>query len=121
MNRNIHSIAFAIAALALAPVASQAQGSFPDKPITFVVPFAAGTATDQIARALGNGITAESKQAVVIDNKAGANTIVGADAVAKAAPDGYTLLMAMDTTLTQNQFLFSKFLHHTINRRHFDA
>ncbi|WP_219212180.1 Bug family tripartite tricarboxylate transporter substrate binding protein [Variovorax boronicumulans] len=108
MNRNIHSIAFAIAALALAPVASQAQGSFPDKPITFVVPFAAGTATDQIARALGNGITAESKQAVVIDNKAGASGFIASQFVAKAAPDGYTVLITTNTTHAANEHLYKK-------------
>jgi tripartite-type tricarboxylate transporter receptor subunit TctC len=108
MNRNIHSIAFAIAALALAPVASQAQGSFPDKPITFVVPFAAGTATDQIARALGNGITAETKQAVVIDSKAGASGFIASQFVAKAAPDGYTVLITTNTTHAANEHLYKK-------------
>lgn len=108
MNRNIHSIAFAIAALALAPAASQAQGTFPDKPITFVVPFAAGTATDQIARALGNGITAESKQAVVIDNKAGASGFIASQFVAKAAPDGYTVLITTNTTHAANEHLYKK-------------
>ncbi|MBB1603494.1 tripartite tricarboxylate transporter substrate binding protein [Variovorax sp. UMC13] len=108
MNRRIHSIAFAIAALALAPVASQAQGAFPDKPITFVVPFAAGTATDQIARALGNGITAESKQAVVIDNKAGASGFIASQFVAKAAPDGYTVLITTNTTHAANEHLYKK-------------
>ncbi|MGJ7542005.1 Bug family tripartite tricarboxylate transporter substrate binding protein [Variovorax sp. LT1R16] len=105
---HIHSIAFAIAALALAPAASQAQGSFPDKPITFVVPFAAGTATDQIARALGNGITAESKQAVVIDNKAGASGFIASQFVAKAAPDGYTVLITTNTTHAANEHLYKK-------------
>ena len=64
-------------ALALAPLWGHAQQqAFPEKPITFVVPFAAGTATDQIARALGNSITAETKQPVVIDNKAGASGFI---------------------------------------------
>ena len=91
MNR-FQAIACAAALCALAPVIAQAQ-AFPDKPITFVVPFAAGTATDQIARALATGVTAEGKQAVIIDNRAGANGFIAAQNVAKAAPDGYTVLI----------------------------
>jgi tripartite-type tricarboxylate transporter receptor subunit TctC len=101
------SIAFAAAALALAPAFAQAQ-AFPDKPITFVVPFAAGTATDQIARAIGNGITAETKQPVVIDNKAGASGFIASQQVAKAAPDGYTVLITTNTTHAANEHLFKK-------------
>ena len=104
---HIHSISLAIAAIAFAPVAAQAQG-FPDKPITFVVPFAAGTATDQIARALGNGVTTESKQAVVIDNKAGASGFIASQYVAKAAPDGYTVLITTNTTHAANEHLYKK-------------
>ncbi|MBU2409805.1 MAG: tripartite tricarboxylate transporter substrate binding protein, partial [Gammaproteobacteria bacterium] len=76
--------------------------------ITFVVPFAAGTATDQIARALGNGVTAESKQPVVIDNKAGASGFIASQYVAKAAPDGYTVLITTNTTHAANEHLFKK-------------
>lgn len=104
-----HSLAFtaAAAALALAPVLSSAQ-VFPAKTITFVVPFAAGTATDQIARAIANGVTAETKQAVVIDNKAGASGFIASQQVAKAAPDGYTLLITTNTTHAANEHLFKK-------------
>ena len=71
------SLTLSAAALALVPLLGHAQQqAFPEKPITFVVPFAAGTATDQIARALGNAITAETKQPVVIDNKAGASGFI---------------------------------------------
>ena len=107
MNR-IQSIALAAAAAAaMVPQLVQAQ-AFPDKPITFVVPFAAGTATDQIARAIGNGITAETKQAVVIDNKAGASGFIASQQVAKAAPDGYTVLITTNTTHAANEHLFKK-------------
>ena len=95
------------AALALAPMLGQAQ-AFPDKAITFVVPFAAGTATDQIARALGNGITAETKQPVVIDNKAGASGFIASQQVAKAPADGYTVLITTNTTHAANEHLFKK-------------
>lgn len=105
----IHSIALAaaITALGLAPVLAQADG-FPEKSITFVVPFAAGTATDQIARAIGNAVAAETKQAVVIDNRAGANGFIAAQNVAKAAPDGYTVLITTNTTHAANEHLFKK-------------
>src|SRR5690349_4641775 len=95
------------AALALAPMLGQAQ-AFPEKAITFVVPFAAGTATDQIARALGNGITAETRQPVVIDNKAGASGFIASQQVAKAPADGYTVLITTNTTHAANEHLFKK-------------
>ncbi|NVM91610.1 tripartite-type tricarboxylate transporter receptor subunit TctC [Variovorax sp. SG517] len=95
------------AALAVVPLLAQAQ-AFPEKPITFVVPFAAGTATDQIARALGTQITAETKQAVVIDNKAGASGFIASQNVAKAPPDGYTVLITTNTTHAANEHLFKK-------------
>lgn len=105
MNR-ILPVAFAAAALALAGTV-QAQG-FPDKPITFVVPFAAGTATDQIARALGNGITTETKQSVVIDNRAGASGFIASQFAAKAPADGYTVLITTNTTHAANEHLYKK-------------
>ncbi len=105
MNRR--SLTLLGAALALAPLLGQAQ-SFPEKPITFVVPFAAGTATDQIARALGNVITAESKQAVVIDNRAGASGFIASQFVAKAPADGYTVLVTTNTTHAANEHLYKK-------------
>ncbi|WP_418125521.1 Bug family tripartite tricarboxylate transporter substrate binding protein [Variovorax sp. 160MFSha2.1] len=95
------------AALAVVPLLAQAQ-AFPEKPITFVVPFAAGTATDQIARALGTQITAETKQAVVIDNKAGASGFIASQSVAKAPADGYTVLITTNTTHAANEHLFKK-------------
>ena len=102
----LHPLALAAAGLALAG-AVHAQ-SFPDKTITFVVPFAAGTATDQIARALGNGVTAESKQSVVIDNKAGASGFIASQFVAKAPADGYTVLITTNTTHAANEHLYKK-------------
>ena len=104
----------AAAVLAFAPLPGLAQ-SFPDKPITFVVPFAAGTATDQIARALGNAITAETKQPVVIDNKAGASGFIASQQVAKAAADGYTVLITTNTTHAANEHLFKKLPYDPVN------
>jgi tripartite-type tricarboxylate transporter receptor subunit TctC len=91
----------------LAASGAQAQ-TFPDKPITFVVPFAAGSATDQLARALGQAVTAEAKQPVVVENRPGANAFLGAQAVAKAPKDGYTVLITTNTTHAANEHLFKK-------------
>jgi tripartite-type tricarboxylate transporter receptor subunit TctC len=99
-------IACAATAL-LAPTLTQAQ-SFPDKPITFIVPFAAGSATDQLARAIGLGVTQESKQSVVIDNKPGANAFIGAQAAKAAKADGYTVFITTNTTHAANEHLFKK-------------
>src|SRR6185369_13494778 len=70
--------------------------------------FAAGSATDQLARALGNSITQDTKQAVVVDNKAGASGMIAAQAAAKAAPDGYTVLITTNTTHAANEHLYKK-------------
>lgn len=98
-----HAIA---ALLALAPLAALAD--YPDKPITFIVPFAAGSATDQLARALGTAVTAETKQSVVIDNKPGANAFIGAQMAARAPKDGYTVFITTNTTHAANEHLFKK-------------
>ena len=97
----------AIAAASLGSTAAQAQ-AFPDKPVTFIVPFAAGSATDQLARALGQGVTQETKQPVVVDNKAGANAFIGAQAAARAPKDGYTVFITTNTTHAANEHLFKK-------------
>lgn len=96
MNRPFHSIlrrlCAAIAATTLA--ATAALAAFPDKPIRLVVPFAPGGGTDLIARTLGVGMAQTLGQPVVVENKPGAGTIIGTDAVAKSPPDGYTLVVA---------------------------
>jgi len=96
MNSPFHSIlrrlCAAIAATTLA--ATAALAAFPDKPIRLVVPFAPGGGTDLIARTLGVGMAQTLGQPVVVENKPGAGTIIGTDAVAKSPPDGYTLVVA---------------------------
>jgi tripartite-type tricarboxylate transporter receptor subunit TctC len=92
----------------LALAASIAQADYPEKQITFVVPFAAGSATDQLARSLGQELGALTKQIVIVDNKPGASGFIGAQQVAKAAPDGYTVFITTNTTHAANEHLFKK-------------
>jgi tripartite-type tricarboxylate transporter receptor subunit TctC len=87
-----------------APDADAAR--YPDHTIHIIVPFPAGGPADILARIIGQKMSADFAQPVVVDNRPGANTVVGALAVARAAPDGYTLLMAIDSTLVINQFLY---------------
>jgi tripartite-type tricarboxylate transporter receptor subunit TctC len=88
--RQLAGLLIATAALWAQPVLA----AYPDKPIRLVVPFAPGGGTDLIARTLGLAMSAELGQPIVIDNKPGGGTIVGTDAVAKSAPDGYTIVIA---------------------------
>ena len=83
----------AAAGLAVLPRSGRAQ-SYPDRPIRIVVPYAPGGATDTGARALGERLEKILGQPIVVENKAGGGTIIGTDTVAKAKPDGYTLLLA---------------------------
>jgi tripartite-type tricarboxylate transporter receptor subunit TctC len=101
---------FALAALAAACLSSlpAAAQSFPDKPITFIVPFAAGSATDQLARAIGMAVTEDVGQQVVVDNKPGANAFIGAQTAARAKNDGYSVFITTNTTHAANEHLFKK-------------
>ena len=104
---SVARLACAAALLALSVSAATAQ-SYPARQITLVVPFAPGGPADFLGRLIGQKMGEDLGQQVVIDNRPGANTIIGAQAVAKALPDGYTLLMAIDGTLVMNPFLYSK-------------
>jgi len=90
--------ALALPALALLP--RPAQAAFPDRPVRIIVPFAAGTSSDFQARMIGERMAPVLRQPVIVENRAGAGGVVGADAVAKAAPDGYTLLLGSNGPLT---------------------
>ena len=89
------------------PLAAQAQ-AYPTKPITIIVPFSAGGTTDILARILGQALTTELGQTVVIDNKAGAGGNIGGQAAARAPADGYTLFMGTVGTHAINQALYKK-------------
>src|SRR5215217_8475386 len=92
----------------VAAAGAHAQGTFPEKPIRFVVPFAAGTATDQLARAIGQAVSVETRQQVIVDNKPGANGFIGASEAARAAPDGYTVFITTNTTHAAAEHLYKK-------------
>jgi tripartite-type tricarboxylate transporter receptor subunit TctC len=95
-----------VAASLAAPLA-QAQ-DYPTKPITLIVPFGPGSGTDQAARVMAQGLGEEVKVPVVVENKAGASGFLAAQYVAKAAPDGHTLLITTNTTQSANEHLFKK-------------
>ena len=97
----------ALGAAAWGPAMAQ-EAAFPTKPITLVIPFPPGGATDVLGRLIGKKLGDKLGQSVVIDNRAGAGTVIGAAYVAKAAPDGYTLLMSSGTTFTVNPAVRAK-------------
>jgi tripartite-type tricarboxylate transporter receptor subunit TctC len=101
-------IAWLLAALSIAVgIASgaRAQGTYPDKPIRLIVPFTPGTGIDILARVLGQKMGDDWKVSVVVDNRPGASGNIGTEAVAKSAPDGYTLLVTA-STIVLNRSLF---------------
>ncbi len=91
----------------LAGVPAFAQ-TYPTKPVTIIVPFAAGGATDILARIIGQALTTELGQSVIVDNRAGAGGNIGGQAAAKATPDGYTLFMGTVGTHAINASLYKK-------------
>ena len=110
----MHRRAVAMALLATAALtmgssgASRAEDAYPSRVVKFVVPFAAGSATDTLARVLGEKMSASLGQPVVVDNMPGASGFLAAQNVARAEPDGYTVLIATNTTHAANQSLFKR-------------
>ncbi|MBV1797802.1 tripartite tricarboxylate transporter substrate binding protein [Siccirubricoccus sp. G192] len=85
-----------------------AQPAFPSRPVTIVVPFSPGGSTDVLTRLMAERMTEALGKPVQIENRPGGNTIIGAEAVARAQPDGHTILMAAGTTLTINPVIYRK-------------
>jgi tripartite-type tricarboxylate transporter receptor subunit TctC len=102
---NFRGVLLATALLAAGSVWAQA---YPNKPIRAVVPFAAGSATDQIGRAFAEKMQATLGQTIVVDNKPGANGMLGADVVAKSPADGYTILIGTNSTNAALKFLMKQ-------------
>ena len=108
MTRSLAAVAlWAAAALAFA------QADYPAKPVRYIVPFAPGGTTDILARILGQELASSLKQPFLVENKAGAGGNLGAAEVARAAPDGYTILMGTPGTQAINQFVYSKMPYNT--------
>ncbi len=107
MNIRIVCTASLLVALAV-PLTAQAQDAWPSKTVKIVVPFAPGGTSDILARVLGERLSGVLKQPVVVDNKAGAGGIIGADAVAKSPADGYTFLLGTIATHAINPVLMAK-------------
>jgi len=91
----------------LVPAAAFAQ-AYPNRAIRLLVPFPPGGPADILGRVIGQKMSESFGQQVIIDNRPGANTIIAAEVAAKSAPDGYTVLMAIDSTLTMNPALYTK-------------
>jgi tripartite-type tricarboxylate transporter receptor subunit TctC len=98
---------FAALILTIAATTAGAQ-AFPSKPVKLIVPYPAGGLTDVLARGLGAEIVKLWGQSLIIENRPGASQMIGAEALAKSAPDGYTLAMLDKTPLAINPYLFSK-------------
>ncbi len=107
MKLNRRQLTATLASVLAAPAAF-AQSDYPNKPIRIVVPYAAGGGTDAIARVVAKAMTTQLGQAVMVDNKPGSGTAIGATEVARAVPDGYTLLWGDNTTFALNPFLYKK-------------
>lgn len=105
-------IAGAMAASLAAPHTGWAQAPYPSQPIRLIVPFAPGGAVDQTARTIGNALGERLGQAIVVENKPGASGTLGASELYRAKPDGYTLMLALDSQAVN---------HHTVKNLPFDT
>jgi tripartite-type tricarboxylate transporter receptor subunit TctC len=102
-------VARSLIAITVVCFASSALGqAYPSRPIRILVPFPPGGSGDTFARVLGQKFTESWGQPAIVESRPGGNTIIAADAVAKSPPDGYTLLLAVDATLTMNPYLYRK-------------
>src|SRR5262249_12580545 len=108
MSRRLFLSGAATASLGSGTVGFAHSQPYPQRPVKVVVPFLAGGGTDLVARAIADKLSAKLKQTFVVENRPGAAGNLGAEAAAKSAPDGYTLLVALGTTFTVNPSLYKK-------------
>jgi len=105
-RRDLAVLLFALACVPAAPALAADAAAYPQKPIRMIVPYPPGAGPDSIARPLAQRLGAALGQAIVVENKPGASGIIGTDAVAKAAPDGYTLLYSISGPLVLNPLTY---------------
>src|SRR6188768_635817 len=108
MRHFIVGIAAAMCCAGVSPAGAAAPGNYPEKPIRLIVPFPPGGGTDILTRMVANKLTELHGWQFVIDNRGGAGGNIGLDAAAKAAPDGYTMVMGQTSNLTINPSLYAK-------------
>src|SRR5574341_1062229 len=109
----VNMLAPALAALGLFPALAPAQ-VYPTKPIRLIVPFPAGGGVDYIGRIVGKGLSERLGQQVLVDNRPGANAILGLEALKASPPDGYTIAAASAGPLAVNPFIYRKLPHDTL-------
>src|SRR4051812_49899097 len=108
LTRRAAMAGFAGGLAALAVSGADAQGAYPSRTIKMIVPYPAGGTTDLLGRLVAEQLKSGLGATVVVENKPGAGTTLGAEQVARSEPDGYTLLMATSTTLAINKTLYKK-------------
>lgn len=104
----------AIAAMACTVAPALAQDTFPSKPLRIIVPFPPGGGTDILSRVVGQELSSYFKQPVLIENKPGGNTLIAAQYVAGAKPDGYTIFTSIDATMVMNPALYKELPYHPV-------
>src|SRR5689334_11357459 len=113
MTRTRKPAALFLAALCLCPATAVSQ-TYPSKPIRLIVPFPAGGGVDYIGRIVGKGLSERLSQQVVIENRAGANAIVGLEVLKSSPPDGYTVAATSAGPMAVNPFIYAKLPHDTV-------
>jgi len=103
-----HFLNFICLAMVMCSLNAMAQADFPNKPITIVIPYSPGGVSDALGRGIAQKLSQDLKTQVVVENKAGGNTLIGASHVAKSTADGYTLLLTAEATLTINPLIYAK-------------
>jgi tripartite-type tricarboxylate transporter receptor subunit TctC len=105
INKRQAALALVTLVLSLSAVGTALAQSYPDKPIRLVVPYPPGASTDAVGRIVGQKLSANIGQTVIVDNRAGASGNIGTEFVGRSAPDGYTFVMGTDATHASNSFL----------------